>query len=1381
MIAAKFGDPVVGIDVHMVMVPSPAGPVPTPLPHPFVGVVFDPLGAAMGAAMGAVFGGGGAVVVNLMPTGNTGTEIESIPHIPTPPGVSPAPNDAPPGNEGQLVSGSKTVDFAGSSQSRTLSLVMSCGFPLNLPSSICEAVPMGAPVVIGGPEAVDWAAAATQAIRTKWASEKLHKLTKATKGSKRSKVICFLTGHPVDVMTGELLAEETDAELPGTIPLVFERNYRSRETEAQSLGPGWYHFFDAYVEERGGATAVRLPDGRPAEHPALRVGESYFHPPDRYTVVRDVDGYRLLYPEGLTYTFKRTEPVRQGTSARHRLVEIRDRARNVIVLDWRGNYLASITDTAGRIIAFRYSREGQLDRLLLLEGTEEILLVNYDYANGFLARATNPLGHAMRYAYRGGVLVEEVHRDGLTFHFEWDWDHTEGWCVRTWGDAGSGDPAVMDLAPGGTPPRAIYDRRIIYDKHRHRTMVQDLRGGTTLYEGNKLELVDKIIDATGLVTRNEWNEHAWKTAEENGKGERFEWTYDARGNRLVEKDPLGYETRWTYDALDRVIEVRDAKGGVQAIEYDRSDQPRAVRRPDGAATLYSHDDHGRLIGLDDPMGRRYRLQWSERHDLAAVTDGENRTTTYESDLFGRIVGAKDPIGRRMRVERDAAGNVTYLERFDGESLTMKYDREGRVIDQTDGQGRRVRLRYAGMGRLVEHTDAMGHHVRLRYDCEEDLIAVENQAGDLYRFEVDRAGKVIKETSFAGHRRQYVYDKAGRCERIASGYPRVTTFKRDAVGRVLEIVTMGGEKRVLTQPETETFAYDELGQLLSAHTPGADTILERDVLGRITREQQVVRASGADVAVSSRYDLSGLRVARSTTLAHEATYEHNQAGDLIGLTADWSFGAGRSLFQRKGLPQAVMGPFEIKFARDGIGQEIARRLPGGVSAVWSRDRFGRPVEQRVVTGARPDQAGTDVMRKGYAWQSADQIASISDLNPQTGVPRAGSAYEYDPRGHLIRQIFSNGEVLERQSDAVGNLFRSADKTDRVYGKGGVLLKACGTEYTFDADGYLSEKTLSDGAKWIYAWTANGYLKEVIRPDKRKVAFAYDAFGRRVRKEYDGKVTEYVWDGDDLVHERVRQADGKEQPLVTWLFEPGTFSPVAKIEGRKRFGIVSDHLGVPGALMTEAGQIAWRAQLDVYGVPREEAGVAAESDRTANPWRFPGQYEDAETGLYYNRFRYYDPEIGRYICEDPVGLLAGFDQFGYVQSPTSLADPLGLSEIVVLGENQDAVNQATRDLRSAGHNAQSMQVPQSQWRGGPAPFDTPERLNRAIQFNRDWINKKMDAGAKIVTIGTDGRNSVFYKAEMEEIAKRNYPVIKLKKLPSGETVDALRERVKGGGAC
>jgi RHS repeat-associated protein len=96
-----------------------------------------------------------------------------------------------------------------------------------------------------------------------------------------------------------------------------------------------------------------------------------------------------------------------------------------------------------------------------------------------------------------------------------------------------------------------------------------------------------------------------------------------------------------------------------------------------------------------------------------------------------------------------------------------------------------------------------------------------------------------------------------------------------------------------------------------------------------------------------------------------------------------------------------------------------------------------------------------------------------------------------------------------------------------------------------------------------------------------------------------------------------------------------------------------------LMTEAGKLAWKAQLDIYGVPREEHAGIEDSDATENPWRYPGQYEDRETGLYYNRFRYYDPEAGRYISEDPIGLRGGLSQYGYVHDPLWWTDAGGLA--------------------------------------------------------------------------------------------------------------------------
>ena len=148
--AAKFFDPVLGIDIHMVVIPP--SPAPVPMPHPFIGVVFDPIGAAIGAAVSVVLGGGGLVLINSLPIANTGTNVLGVPHIPM--GASFHACDIP-GNDGALVTGSKTVAMGGSSMGRLGSLVTTCNFPINLPTSICLAVPMGNPVLVGGPDSFD--------------------------------------------------------------------------------------------------------------------------------------------------------------------------------------------------------------------------------------------------------------------------------------------------------------------------------------------------------------------------------------------------------------------------------------------------------------------------------------------------------------------------------------------------------------------------------------------------------------------------------------------------------------------------------------------------------------------------------------------------------------------------------------------------------------------------------------------------------------------------------------------------------------------------------------------------------------------------------------------------------------------------------------------------------------------------------------------------------------------------------------------------------------------------------------------------------------------------------------------------------------------------
>ncbi|MBK9262906.1 MAG: hypothetical protein IPM54_24270 [Polyangiaceae bacterium] len=616
--AAKWFDPVIGIDVHMVLVPAPPSPtpIPTPLPHPFFGVVFDPLGAAIGAAIGMALGGGGPVLVNGLPVGNTGTDVLGFGHSPTPPGVSFAPNDFP-GNEGVIVTGSKTVTFGGASEGRLLSMVMTCNFPINLPTSLCLAIPAGPPVLVGGPDSFDILAAATRAIRTKWFSDALHKGLKP--GPRLSKAICFFTGHPVDVMTGEVTSDAIDFELPGPIPIKFERNYWSRSQRDGALGPGWSHPLDASVDERGEDVVVILPDGRERVHSPLAVGVSIWDNIDRYSLERKENGYRLRTWDGLSYHFARVPEVRTACS----LVNITDRCDNQIALRYQNGRLAMIIDSVGRELRCSSTPDGKLAGVHF--DAMKIDLVRFTYDDeGRLSAALDPLGNALRYRYRGGVLVQETNRNGLSFYFEYDWTHPEGWCIRTWGDGG------------------IYDRRITYDKLRHVTLVDDSRGGRTHYFGNAAGLVDRIIDPTGRETKYEWDECYRKTAEVDGAGGRIEWNYDVRGNVILQRDAVGATTRWTYNDSSDPTEFVDALGNVWRYEYDRRGKLRIATDPLGNAYRYEFDRIGRLLSCRDPRGFAFSLTYDSFSETR-VHDWEGNTTDYRYDALGRLISLVDPL------------------------------------------------------------------------------------------------------------------------------------------------------------------------------------------------------------------------------------------------------------------------------------------------------------------------------------------------------------------------------------------------------------------------------------------------------------------------------------------------------------------------------------------------------------------------------------------------------------------------------------------------------------------------------------------------------------------------------------------------------------------
>ncbi|UQA59977.1 RHS repeat-associated core domain-containing protein [Polyangium aurulentum] len=1211
--AAKWGDIVAGICFHAVVVPGQ--PSPVVLPHVYVGAIIDPLGLMLSCALGA-----GPVLVNGRPAVTVATGVKIlVPHRPTPPGVTFAPNDTACG-EGTVISGSKTVYFGGLSAARMGSIVSTCGFPVNAPGSTVIAAPAGAPVEVGGPEAVDAMAAVLAGIRTKWVSEKMHNFFRIQPRTRISKAICFMTGHPVDVMTGEVLTEREDFALPGPLPLVFEPNYYSQdEGPVGVLGPGWFHPLEVSVHEDDGLLRLRLPDGRLATHDELEVGASEWRAQDRYTLARDADGYTLTFWDGVSYRLERI-------GHRYALVRVSDRCGNAITLRYLDGHLHDATDSAGRPLRF-IMHGPRLVAVRVRHDSDWHTLVSYKYHDdGYLAEATDPGGHAMRYEYAGGALVKETKRNGVSFYFEYD---AGGYCTRTWGDGG------------------IYERKLVYHKYGFASSVTDGRGGTTHYIGNGSGLVEREIDQEGVERWYEWDSHCRKIAEMDAHKNRTEWEYDERGNVVVERDPLGRETRSTYNALNVPVEMTEATGAVWRWVYDSRGKLVKEIDPLEGVTRFEHDRRGLLTRVEGPTGRTLALEYDAHGNL---TSGG-----YAFDDLGRMVRAPE-----ARIALDACGRVARVDRSDGAWVRFKRDAEGLVVEREDEARCVWRYTYTAMGKLATQTDPEGGTVQLGYDKDEHLTSVTNERGEEYKYVRDRAGRVRQEIGFDGRTVKLMYDHSGRLMRVTSAMQRWLAIERDALGRIATMKMAGKIPSGKVVPETEvvTYRYDERGDLVHAKNGTVGVTFKRDALGRVIEER------AGDFCVERAYDTAGALALRRTSLGHEARFAWGREGALEGVSFghDPRFGdfAPESLRSGVGSGRA---PWKATIAGDEL------RLPGDVLARWERDRFGRPSRQSVV------MPGGTAMERGYRWKSDEEIAALVSASGADMV-----TFGHDRRGNLTWSMMADGTVEHRAVDEVGNVYRAADRSDRKYGLGGRLLEeADGTRYEHDADGQLVSKVLPDGKRWRYKWDTLGQLVEVTRPDGSKVAYDYDALGRRVAKSVGGRTTRFVWDGDELIHE---VAEGS--PLVSWVWDPGSFAVLAKGEGERRFGGVADHLGVPLMFVDERGGPAWWGELDAWG----EAFV--ETAETVNPWRFPGQYADVETGLFYNRFRYYDPSSGRYISQDPVGLLGDLNLYSYVHDPLIWADPFGLGPLLPR-EGQVGTFDELRQLSTKGDKLARHHVP------------------------------------------------------------------------------------------
>ncbi|WP_266154517.1 RHS repeat-associated core domain-containing protein [Enterobacter sp. HSTU-ASh6] len=1037
-----------------------------------------------------------------------------------------------------------------------------------------------------------------------------------------------IIARPVDIVSGQKFLsgdDELDFVLPSRLPVRWQRYWRSGNPGDSVLGHGWSLFWESRLEAYQDGLVWRAPSGDYVAFPKVPKGlRSYceseknwleHHQDDSWSVY-DVSGERWHYG-----------PLKDDAPSL--LQCISEPCGNDILFEWNAdNTLHALTDSAGQRVVCRYDR----DRIVGAWLDDEICLVSYDYDEQRQLVCVTGRGGSVRrrFSWQDGLM--SAHEDANGLLSEYRWREIDG-LPRVVGFRHSGGEQLTfeyDFE-NGTRRATREDgaqAHWLVDDDDNVARFTDYDGRQTTFVYRDGELCDVILPG-GAMRRSTWDKYGRMTSETDPAGRRTEYHWHRLTDRITRTVyPDGTSSQAIYDLRGRLLSETDPAGSTTAYRY-----------PD--------DEENLPESITDAIGGVVRLVWNHQGLLTQRTDCSGSVTRFTYDRFGQLVASEDAEGNITRREWSRAGLLSVVIHPDGSRESLVWNERGQLTGWRDPLESEVSWAYNALGLPVSLTDRIGRVRQWRYDPRGNLLRLDNGNGAEYRFTYDAVGRPLSETRPDETVRHMEWDARGfLCALEENGRPAAD----------------GGIARRVQQ-----FSYDDSGLLIGRTQRHAEYRYVRDLSGQITRIRRTPTAEGVALGIESdeiayRHDAAG-RVLSESGINGEVGYEWDALSNLTGLTLPgeqtlaWlHYGSGHVSAIRFG-QQLV-----TEFTRDRLHREV-RRTQGVREQFRQYDSLGRRTLQRSELSTDvtlPEQA---LLERLYRYTARGELSGVSDTL------RGEVDYGYDAEGRLLKHYEARQGHSRAQFsyDAADNLAANDDAVpvtdNRLQHWQALFMK-------YDHWGNLVSRR-NGLYEQHYAYDAENRLVSArgTGPEGRfEARYHYDALGRRTRKivttTHGTTETRFLWQGYRLLQEQ------QESGLCsTYVYDPNeAWSPLARVDHLRDqssgeiYWFNTDLNGAPLEVTDERGAVRWSGQYGSFGEVRHQSeGFSRLVNRTAmahQPLRYAGQYADGETGLHYNLFRYYDPQVGRFIVQDPIGLNGSFNLYSYVPNPLTWIDPLGL---------------------------------------------------------------------------------------------------------------------------
>ena len=1124
----------------------------------------------------------------------------------------------------------------------------------------------------------------------------------------------LVDGDPIDILSGQVVEQRTDFTLGQTIPLSFVRTWaRSKEEDRSDglCGSYWVDNFSEYAEISGQGQHVRIAT---LEGTYLR-----FALPISYTASFNPDhpGFALYRQRDYLALYHRDTQITKyfhitGTAfadnddnlgyplledGRFPISYWQDDFGNRVTFVYEHTQLVQIKHTDGIILTLDYQDEWLHSITRVDNGQQQVLVTYTQDEHGYLLESDALLDYHLFYSYDSQANLtrwEDKDRTWVDYHYD-----EQGRVIHSHG------------ADGFYP--------VWFEYADSQTRVRNGKGNVTVYDFDPHIMKPLAITSpNGALTRFDYDLSGNLLTQTFTDGTQVKFDYLAQtGLVTCFTDPMGEQWHYDYNDNQQLVRIEDPIGRVWTAQEEKTAENSTAlfTAPDGSQTAFVRNAFGLLTHVKSKTAQQSpaqaRLQatyrYDPRHRLIETQDAEQRRIQLSYNGEDQISQLQTAGGKFWQYGYTRHQKLAHIHRPNQSSESQTYDRHGNLVKYTDANGVIWQLKYGAFDLLREKIDGEGNLWRYDYDKDSlKLNRVTNPKGEHYTYTFNADGQVETETDFAGNQWHYAYRPNGSLQTLTDGEGNQTHYRYNANGQLTQLNTVD---------DAISYTYDQAGRVIKIQSTDSTISYTYDINDRVIEETQnnhKIHRTFDDVNnIMTRHLYPNGQEAPIST-----TYRYNNLGELVELslpnwdseeenaqTTTQTQGQGKG--QEKGKEGNASSLHTLRFLYDDEGNEISRLSNLGFILNQQFNEMNLPIRQRAGHEPRTHFDTTELRLTGidspsfaelnrtYQYDKALNTIAANDeiedlkfvVNGNNQITRVISQYQtrenyyYDQNGYISQQYIHTEDYRYNDGDARGHI--AIDNHD-LYQQGNRLNRIGNQHYRYDNAGRLIEKTdIQDGFRQkttYYRWNGNNQLESLTNARGETWYYKYDALGRRTEKACPQQniTTRYLWDGDQVAYqetERHGKTESKRHSIFNgWelIAQQDGYQKQDLRRNRKQWTQTTSYAvcqpnGQPLALFNPQGKRTWRkAPNSLWGLPLLSSWERKQAEPLNPNLLFAGQYTDDESGLAYNRFRYYDPQSGNYLASDPIGLLGGETPYAYVHNPMGWVDPFGLAKCPTL---------------------------------------------------------------------------------------------------------------------